>query len=948
MQQKSTFRKINGSLVVGTVLAIVLAVGATGAAELPFGSRVDMQSSANGVSFPIDLATGDMNDDGIPDLVMCDQSSGYIWRIVGFANGFSVGISIASGLDSPRAVDVGDIDGDGDLDVIVGQYNNIAPGGQAEIIWYERLSNGSWDAHDTYFLSYTGVRSIKLADIDLDGDLDYVLAAEGSPDHAYSSLSWRENSLSDTGTAGFSGTHHNLGATVSRPWDVEIADLDRDGDPDIVAADTGNNTVAWYENDGTPDSGWTEHVLINSFEAASSVSIGDIDRDGEPDIVALGAAENQIVWFENGTWTEHNVVLGIDGPTSVETGDMDLDGDLDLVVTREFGNEVLWIENRDGDGGLWQSRSVDASFGGAVDALPVDLDGDGDLDIAAVGYTADAVSKWENQNTHRRFAEADPITIRDELNNPRGVATADINGDGLKDVVLGGWGDAWVRVYLQLNETAWWENTVDTGTSQFRDVSVADIDGDGDLDILGATLAGDAVYWWANDGTTLPSWTRTTVLSSFNGAHAVEPVDIDGDGDLDVAIAAFDDDVVKVLTNDDGVGGSWSSCMTNTIDGAYDLAVGDLNDDGRPDIIASGYYGDFIRVMKQAGSGWSAGPTITGIDGPRGVALGDVDGDGDLDIVAAIRDDDDILWFENDGDGETWTAHDVGTGYLEDGSSVQAVDVDNDGDVDVVATGYGGGDVYLWKNDGDGASWVRRKIESSIDSPWQALADDLNGDSNMDLVLTAAGTTDSLTWYKNIGAQFVALAYDYAPARIEDGEKDAVFNFVVMNNGRAGDHDLEVSQVQLYFEDTAGNPLTSSQINDIVDRMEIYLDADDDLWWTEGADTLLATDTYLSLVGGTLTLDLSHGISGNSVAPTVGEGFFVVFQAASDASEQALKDIRVTFLTDQLGCDDAVAELPLLGEPAEDVTTGTISFGNMLFGDDFESGDLSAWSSVSP
>ena len=930
------------------LFVLVLVWGPAGAAELPFGSQDDILTSANTVDFPIDIAAGDLNGDGNTDLVMCAEASGQVWLVLAYQGGATAGTIIASGLDSPRSVDVGDIDRDGDLDVIMGQYSNIAGGGQAEIIWYEHLSNGTWAAHDVYFLSYTGVRSIKLADIDLDGDLDYVLAAQGSPDHTYSSLSWRENMLSDTGTAEFSGSHHILAATTDRPWDVEVADIDGDGDPDIVAADIGIDQVAWYENDGTPDSGWTEHVLSNSFDGASSVSVGDIDNDGKPDIAATGIGEDQVVWFENGgSWTEHNVVLGIDGPNSVEIADMDLDGDLDLVVTRELGNEVLWIENRDGDGDLWLRRTVDGSFGGSYDALPVDLDGDGDLDIAAVGYSTDRLSWWENENTHRRFVDDDPITVRESLTDPRAVAVADINGDGLKDMVLGGWGDSWVRVYLQITETGWWENTVETGNSQYRDVSVADMDQDGDLDILGASLATDAIYWWANDGTSDPSWTRHTILSSFNGAHTVEPVDLDADGDLDVVVCAFDDDEATIVINNDGVGGSWTKKNFSPLDGAYDVAVGDLNGDGRPDFVASGYYENVIRYYLNQGSVWGSA-SITGLDGPRGVALGDIDRDGDLDIIGAIRNDNDILWFENDGDGGTWTSHDVATGYLSDGSEVQAVDIDHDGDIDVVATGFGADDVVIYKNDGDGSSWNRYFVESALDSPWQALAEDINGDNNMDLVLTAAGTTDSLTWYKNIGAQFGLLAYDYSPSGIDDSEKDSIFNFIVMNNGRSGDNNLEISDIQLYFEDQSGTPLTSAQINNIVDRMEIYLDIDDDLIWTEGVDDLFSTDLYLSLNAGVLDFSILHGVGGNSVAPKAAEGFFVVFQAASDASQQSLRSIVVTMKTDQLQCQDRSAEIPLIGEPAEDKTTRVITFGFSLFSDGFESGNTSAWDAVGP
>ena len=931
----------------GSLVLLLLAGIPAGGAELPFGGQTNILTSANSVNSPVDLAAGDINRDGVQDLVMCAEDSGQLW--LHYGRNLS-GSTIATGLDSPRTADIGDIDLDGDMDVILGQFDNIAPGGQAEIIWYESTGPGTWAAHNVYFLTVTGVRSIKLADIDGDGDLDYVLAAEGDPDTANSSLSWRKNLFSETGSVGWSTGHHSFGATTQRPWDVEVADLDGDGDLDVVAADVGLDTVSWYENDGTPDSGtWPEHPVRSSFNGANSVTLADVDGDGDLDIVAAAVLADRISWFENPSWSEHNVVLGIDGPASVEAADMDFDGDPDLVCTREGGGEVLWIENVDGDGGIWQRRSVDTTFGGAYDALPVDMDGDGDLDIAAVGLSADILAWWENQNAHRHFAEAEPIAIRTGLNDPRGIAVADVNGDGLMDVVLGGWGDAWVRVYLQISGTTWLQNTVDSGLSGFRDVAVADVDGDGDLDVLGASVDGDLIAWWANDGSANPGWTQHNVLTSFNGAHAVEPVDLDHDGDIDLVVTAVDGDEATIVINDNGLGTLWTKKNFTPLDGAYDVAVGDLNEDGLMDFVATGYYDDRIRVDLQGDPLWGY-LDITGLDGPRGVALGDVDGDGDLDIVGAIRLDDDIKWFENDGAGGTWTAHNVGTGYLDDGSEVQAVDIDHDGDIDVVATGYAGHDVILWTNDGNGTSWTRRFIESGLDTPWQAIADDINGDDKMDLVVAAAGTADSLTWYENIGAQFTPLAYDYAPSLINEGEKAAIFNFIVGHNGRTGDdNNLEVTKLVLDFTTTGGTPLTSTQVNNIVDRMEIYLDADDNLGWDEGVDTLITTDTYLSLSSGTLTFTLGHALTGNSVAPEHAEGFFVVLQAAADASQHSPHDIIVSFRTDQLECADRTAQTPLEGEPAADRTTDPISFGtsSLIFSDGFESGNTSAWSDTS-
>jgi len=180
------------------------------------------------------------------------------------------------------------------------------------------------------------------------------------------------------------------------------ADLDGDGDPDVLAASSSAWIYAW-ENNGPPwwPYNWVYHLLIE--ETAHSVHPADVDGDGIVDIVAL--MPSQVMWWRNdgtpfdGGWVEHLVsVNGTADSGTVLSADMDDDGDLDLLTATSPADTVIWWEN-DGsplDGG-WTTHVVDNFFEGAVTALAPDLDGDGSPDILGAAETAGEITWWENR-----------------------------------------------------------------------------------------------------------------------------------------------------------------------------------------------------------------------------------------------------------------------------------------------------------------------------------------------------------------------------------------------------------------------------------------------------------------------------------------------------------------------------------------------------------------------
>ncbi len=332
---------------------------------------------------------------------------------------------------------------------------------------------------------------------------------------------------------------HTLDGDFDGAISVYAADVDGDGDLDILGAAHGDDAITWWENAAGDGTVWTEHTVDGSFDGARSVYAADVDGDGDLDILGAAQIADDITWWENtagdGTvWFEHTVNGGFDGARSVYAADVDDDGDMDILGAAWLADEITWWENAAGDGSVWIEHTVDGSFDGARSVYAADFDDDGDMDIVGAAWDY-PITWWENTAGDGMVWTKHIVDVT--FSTPTSIYAADVDGDGDMDILAAGW---------LADEIHWWENAagngiawtvhhvVDGGFEGARSVYAADVDGDGDLDVLGAADLDDDITWWENtagDGTV---WFEHTVDGNFDGAHSAYAADIDGDGDVDI------------------------------------------------------------------------------------------------------------------------------------------------------------------------------------------------------------------------------------------------------------------------------------------------------------------------------------------------------------------------------------------------------------------------------
>ncbi|MDP6144009.1 MAG: VCBS repeat-containing protein, partial [Candidatus Marinimicrobia bacterium] len=239
--------------------------------------------------------------------------------------------------------------------------------------------------------------------------------------------------------------------------------MDNDGDLDIVSASVIDDAIAWYENDGAADPSFTAADIATSADAAHSVFAADMDNDGDLDIVSASADDNTIAWYENNgaadpSFTAADIATSAEGAASVFVADMDNDGDLDIVSASYTDDAIAWYENASITPSLpsFTERTIEGNFDGAQEVYAVDMDGDGDMDVVGAAFTEHDIAWFEN-NGSQSFTER---TIEDSFLGARSVYAVDMDGDGDMDVVGAAYSD---------DDIAWFENN---GSQSFTERTI--------------------------------------------------------------------------------------------------------------------------------------------------------------------------------------------------------------------------------------------------------------------------------------------------------------------------------------------------------------------------------------------------------------------------------------------------------------------------------------------
>jgi hypothetical protein len=562
------------------------------------------------------------------------------------------------------------------------------------------------DAHNT--------NSVALGDVDRDGFLDLVAGNSGQPNRLY---------LNQLSTGPFSAGRE-INSATSFTGAMTVGDVDGDNDLDLIIAKgfvAPRVPARLYLNNGTADPfagvAGTEITPATSFIV--SLALGDLDGDQDLDLVTSRLDGPMQLYLNNGTSAPFGGVAGVDITSetqisgnhfrSVALGDMDGDEDLDIVKLRGTMPPRLFLNTGTlnpfaGVAGV----DITSDTGFTTSVALADFNGDGDLDIAA---------------GHGDFNEPNRLYLNNGTPNPfQGVVGSDIGSEA--------------------NFTA--------------SLSVGDLNGDNRLDLVAGNLLSPS-FLYLNNGTANPfAGVNGCVINSttLTGVNATALGDVDGDADLDVILGVGVTDPNHLFLNNGGpdpFDGGNGIMLDASIGGTEKIALGDMDGDGDLDL-AVGYRDktDDLFLNNLIPNPFLSGSDITSdADSTNSVAIGDIDLDGHLDVMAGNFNQPN-RWYHNNGTENPFegaTVIDVGeeTANTEE---IALADLNRDGRLDLLTGNLGQPNrVYLNIDLVVAFPFVGAEgidITSDADNTRSVAAFDMDRDGSLDIVAGNDGQTNRL------------------------------------------------------------------------------------------------------------------------------------------------------------------------------------------------------------
>ena len=584
---------------------------------------------------------------------------------------------------------------------------------------------------------------VRLQDYDSDGDLDMVLIAlypNPGPQET-DTLLWLENDPSQ-----LFPKHIIIDEDLDQPVDLDIADLDSDGDLDYVISSKGpiysNGELAAYQRQA--DGSYIKWTLEAS-EDFRQADLGDFDGDGNIDVMALESNEAAaILYLNDGFWNfeEKIVATSLRDLETIKADDIDDDGDIDFVA-----DGTIYIN--DGNANFTPGDELPGYAGVSISAngiAIVDLNNDGAKDILSFSDVGTAGFYWFDGANG--FAPTVLENDNQGLSDVGGdLAVVDLDGNGLKDIIRQNRLNDLISVLYQRSNMVFerevlehfWHNSADRALW-----SVGDIDGDGDTDLafVSNSSIDPKIAWYENIEGRLY---RHFIYARLRGVQDIETGDIDNDGDEDILVSLAEDiadnhEIILYENLGDNRFLNWR--INDSLLYAKDVELADIDSDGDLDAFVTGRDADILGWLRNGGfpGDWSINLIEDNANEPMGITIGDIDDDGVVDVALCSSNDEKVFWYRNDGAGN-FTRRIIDP-IMEKPLKLVMNDFNQDGEMDFMVIGGDTSEAVVLEL-GLGNSQFNREVlfRGKLPSDLALVDWDLNGTKDVLVSFSASGGT---------------------------------------------------------------------------------------------------------------------------------------------------------------------------------------------------------------